>query len=151
MLVLLTGFFTLVVVALLFIANPDDTTSLTNIGFAIFAALASVCFGWSRALDNNKELNRTQNIVASGELFLFSGIMFLFASATKYVSMHLTDIGKTILASVVDPEICKQVLICLKLSNVLSIGLALWTSSKALLRILPTLIVKAYPHGEEEN
>src|SRR5437868_6960332 len=56
-----------------------DTTFLTNIGFAILAVCAAVCFSWARALDAGQE-NLARNIVFNGERCFLAGIFFLAAS-----------------------------------------------------------------------
>ena len=64
------------------LANPAKATiSITNYGFAIVIALASVSFGYARCLDNIDQKNKLQYC---GERFLHSALLFLLASVIKY-------------------------------------------------------------------
>ena len=67
----------------------EDTTSLTNYGFAILAGLASVCFSWTRGLDVKKEPLMIERISKAGEGSLHCAIIFLLASSLKYSTIHL--------------------------------------------------------------
>jgi hypothetical protein len=67
----------------------EDTTSLTNYGFAILAGIASVCFSWIRGLDINNEPLMIERISKAGEGALHCAIIFLLASALKYSTLHL--------------------------------------------------------------
>ncbi len=67
--------------------RPDrDTTSLTNYGFAIFIGLASVCFGWSRAIKGPQ--SDIDKIIKTGEEALNAGLIFLAASGLKYLFLN---------------------------------------------------------------
>lgn len=67
----------------------EDTTSLTNYGFAILAGIASICFSWTRGLDQAKEPSMIARISKAGESSLHCAILFLLASALKYGAIHL--------------------------------------------------------------
>ncbi|HBL75987.1 MAG: hypothetical protein A2W90_11260 [Bacteroidetes bacterium GWF2_42_66] len=67
----------------------EDTTNLTNYGFAILAAISSVCFSWTRGLDSTKEPLMIDRIAKAGEGSLHCAIIFLLASALKYSTLHL--------------------------------------------------------------
>lgn len=67
----------------------EDTTSLTNYGFAILVGISSVCFSWTRGLDNEKEPLMIKRISQAGEGSLHCAIVFLLASALKYSTLHL--------------------------------------------------------------
>ena len=68
--------------------NPaKDTTAFTNSGFAIFAALASICFSWCRSFE--KEDKDGALIQACGAVSLHASILFLVASALKYTYLHI--------------------------------------------------------------
>ena len=73
-----------------FITPNKDTTALTNIGFAIFLGLASVSFGWSRAITGKEE--KTKEIVQIGESCVDGGLCFLSASAIKFIYLNLNSI-----------------------------------------------------------
>jgi hypothetical protein len=79
----------IVMVANTFGEETKDTTNLTNYGFAIFIGLASVCFGWSRALDSATERKFIDKVIHAGERFILVAILFLFASIVKYCSINL--------------------------------------------------------------
>ena len=64
------------------LANPAKATiSITNFGFAIVIALASVSFGYARCLDDMDQKNKMQYC---GERFLHSALLFFLASVVKY-------------------------------------------------------------------
>ncbi len=67
----------------------EDTTNLTNYGFAILAGISSICFSWTRGLDKEKEPLMIDRISQAGEGSLHGAIIFLLASALKYSSIHL--------------------------------------------------------------
>lgn len=67
----------------------QDTTNLTNYGFAILAGISSICFSWTRGLDKDKEQLMIDRISKAGEGSLHCAIIFLLASALKYSSLHL--------------------------------------------------------------
>lgn len=67
-----------------------DTTALTNIGFAIFAAVSSVCFSWLKSLDTEKEKLLIVNLRNCGEASFYAGILFVLASALKYTVIFYT-------------------------------------------------------------
>ncbi len=67
-----------------------DTTSLTNIGAGLSVGFASVCFGWSRAITTDGELNQKHSrlILRHGERMVMCSYFFLTASGLKYYSIH---------------------------------------------------------------
>lgn len=76
--------------------KAQDVTSVSlYYPFAIFAACASICFSWVRAVDTsqNEKIDRIR-ICAEG--FLLSAILFLISSLFKYLSMHPIDGSKSI-------------------------------------------------------
>jgi hypothetical protein len=77
--------------------NPNENTiSITNYSFAIVAALSSICFAYSRAIDDDKEIRET--LQYCGERFLHSAIQFLVASLVKYFILQdkiSSPIGKS--------------------------------------------------------
>jgi hypothetical protein len=69
----------------------SDTTGITNYGFAILAAFASIAFSWSRAVNpENKE--KIKRIVEAGEDWFKSAILFLFASGIKFMSFKSVEL-----------------------------------------------------------
>lgn len=62
-----------------------DTTSITNVGFAIFAGCASVCFAWSRTSDFAGDTARIKHY---GESLFLSALCFVIASLSKYIFIH---------------------------------------------------------------
>ncbi len=78
--------FVIVIHELLNVKN--DTTHITNYGFAILVGMASVCFSWIRALSQSENDQVINSIRKAGEMFLHSAIIFLLASALKYASFH---------------------------------------------------------------
>jgi hypothetical protein len=73
-------------------ANPKvDTTTITNIGFAIVIAMGSTCFSYYRTFDQEQK-NAQKLIKISGERFLFVAILFLIASFTKYIGIHVESL-----------------------------------------------------------
>jgi hypothetical protein len=81
--------FLVIVISKNFINPKIDTTSLTNIGFAFAVSMSAVCFSWYRTLESN-ETESLKLIKSSGERFLFAGIIFICASAIKYISINET-------------------------------------------------------------
>lgn len=70
------------VVNLFMTIQRDETTKLTNLGFAIIAALSALCFSWNRSIITNVEL---QNFTRKqGERSLLVAILFLVCSGIKY-------------------------------------------------------------------
>jgi hypothetical protein len=86
---ILLAIFGLTFILDLFRDIKNDTTSLTNYGFAILAGLATICFSWTRGLDNSKEPIMIRKISRCGELAIQSAIIFLLASALKYSAIHI--------------------------------------------------------------
>ena len=74
-----------------FQSADQDTTYLTNYGFAILIGLASICFSWVRNLDREKEPLMINKVTEAGENSFHSSIIFLIASGIKYslVNLHL--------------------------------------------------------------
>jgi hypothetical protein len=68
-----------------FAFGNSKTIRLTNICFAIFAALASICFSWNKS-EYVEPLDR-KGILQAGELSLLGAVLFLIASALKYASI----------------------------------------------------------------
>lgn len=63
-------------------ANPaSETAWITNYGFGIVIALASVSFGYARSLEAP---DAKEQIRYCGERFLHSSLLFLVASVVKY-------------------------------------------------------------------
>ncbi len=69
--------------------KKNDTTNITNFGFAILVGMASVCFSWIRALSQDEPDSVAHSIRKAGEMFLHSAIIFILASSLKYTSFHL--------------------------------------------------------------
>lgn len=70
-------------------ANPNiDTTALTNYGFALLAASASICFSWYRTLDEAEFKELKKDVRTCGERGFMSAIFFLLASFFKYCELH---------------------------------------------------------------
>lgn len=70
-----------------------DTITLTNYIFAIFIGLSAGCFSCTRALNQTEEPKMYERILKAGGLSLHSGIIFLIASALKYMMLHLQFIN----------------------------------------------------------
>jgi hypothetical protein len=64
-----------------------DTTPISNIGFAVLAAIASLCFNWAKTFDNNdkKEIEIIKKLNRAGAKSIFASICFMSASLSKYV------------------------------------------------------------------
>lgn len=76
-----------IVVNDLFVVRAQETINLTYYGFAIFAALASISFTYSRTFDNG---DSTQIFLRQvGERFFFSAIGFLIGSVLNYLTVHV--------------------------------------------------------------
>ncbi len=69
----------------------EDTTNLTNYGFAILAGIASICFSWIKVLDINKEPLMFGRVSNAAEGSFQCAITFILASALKYSSLHLEE------------------------------------------------------------
>lgn len=72
-----------------FLNREKDTTALTNISFAMFVTLSSVCFSYARVFDQPKQLKLVIKITKAGESSLQAAIYFVIASALKYVSLKM--------------------------------------------------------------
>jgi len=66
----------------IFITRKEESLPLTYYGFAVFAALANICFSYSRILDDRESQFLLKSI---GERFLFSAIGFLIGSLLNYI------------------------------------------------------------------
>ncbi len=73
-----------------FLNREKDTTALTNVSFAMFVTLSSVCFGYARVFDQPKELKLVVKITKAGESALQAAIYFVIASALKYVNLKMS-------------------------------------------------------------
>lgn len=70
------------------------TTHLTNYGFAIFAALASISFSWYRAIEKNMDgyNSRIKKLILGCAECSFAGaVIFLTASVLKYTSLYFSS------------------------------------------------------------
>jgi len=72
-------------------SNPKfDSLPITNYCFAIMGGCASICFSWSRNVDqNNKKLLR--QITFFGERCFLSAICFVVASTMKFFVINKTE------------------------------------------------------------
>ncbi len=59
----------------------EDTTNITNAGFAIMATLAALSFSFARVVESDELKDR---IMFAGERFLHGAILVLVASILKY-------------------------------------------------------------------
>ncbi len=67
----------------------EDTTFLTNYGFAILVGVASICFSWVRSLDKTSEPKMISRLNKYGEYAVHAAIIFLLGSVVKYMALHL--------------------------------------------------------------
>lgn len=70
----------------------QDTTNLTNYGFAILIGFSSVCFSWARNMNPEKEPKMLEKISNCGEVSLLAAILFLVASLIKYCHINIDEI-----------------------------------------------------------
>ena len=71
-----------------------DTTQITNAAFALVISIASVSFGFSRALSSDDQ--DRDRVVFAGERFFHAAIALLAASILKYATLSLNQaIGTT--------------------------------------------------------
>lgn len=85
-------FFTILGISILFYNFQnikEDTTSLTNYGFAILVGISSLCFSWARGLNKDEDTQTLEKATIFGESFFHSAIIFLLLSAIKYATIHL--------------------------------------------------------------
>jgi hypothetical protein len=64
-------------------ANP---TGLANVGFAVTASLAALCFSYARNLDSRPDLR--DQTVAGGERLLRGAILMILASLLQYADLY---------------------------------------------------------------
>lgn len=64
-----------------------DTTSLTNIGFGIFAGIAGICFSWAKLLQVEFP-DLCLQIYFQGERLFLGALLFLVASIVKYLFLQ---------------------------------------------------------------
>jgi hypothetical protein len=64
-----------------FINYREDTTNVTNAGFAIMASLAAISFSFARVVESDELRDR---IMFAGERLLHGAILILIASILKY-------------------------------------------------------------------
>ncbi|WP_316828596.1 hypothetical protein [Pedobacter miscanthi] len=89
----------LIVVSIYSVAEllSENTTGkylyLTNIGFALFAGLATLMFNWSRSLDAKDYPYESQHINEIGEFSILGGIGFLLASLFQFTQTMPKDHG----------------------------------------------------------
>ena len=62
--------------------QKEASINITNYGFAIMAALSSICFSYSKCVDEDQE--KCTMLRYCGERFLHSSIQFVLASVIKY-------------------------------------------------------------------
>lgn len=65
--------------------NTGKYLSLTNIGFALFAGVATLMFNWARNLDANDYAFETGQINETGEKAIIGGLGFLIASLFQFL------------------------------------------------------------------
>jgi hypothetical protein len=88
--ILVVSFFTVLPFLLImqFFLNPkNDTTTITNIGFALLAGLASISFSYSKTIEPT-EVKTIKSVVYAGKQAFLSSLMFLMASAFKYAHLY---------------------------------------------------------------
>jgi len=84
-------------------SNPIiNSTKYTNIGFAIFAALASVCFSWKKALDRPTPFEKSE-ILKAGEYSFFGAVCFLMASLFKLSQQYISHTEDNLYSKVMIP------------------------------------------------
>jgi hypothetical protein len=59
----------------------EDTTNVTNAGFAIMASLAAISFSFARVIESEESKDR---IMFAGERLLHGAVLILIASILKY-------------------------------------------------------------------
>ena len=64
-------------------ANP---TGLANVGFAVTASLAALCFSYARNLDSRPELQ--EQVVTGGERLVRGAILMILASLLQYADLY---------------------------------------------------------------
>jgi hypothetical protein len=64
----------------------EDTTAITNAGFAILATLAALSFSFARVIETDQLKDR---VMFAGERFLHGAVLVLVASILKYFSFLL--------------------------------------------------------------
>ena len=72
-----------------FLNMEKDTTALTNVSFAMFVTLSSVCFGYAKVFEIEKNVRLMNRIIVAGESSLQAAIYFVIASALKYVNLRM--------------------------------------------------------------
>lgn len=72
-----------------FLNMEKDTTALTNVSFAMFVTLSSVCFGYAKVFEIEKDGKLMNKIIRAGESSLQAAIYFVIASALKYVNLKM--------------------------------------------------------------
>lgn len=65
--------------------NTGKYLSLTNIGFALFAGVATLMFNWARSLDAKDYAFETEQINETGEKAIIGGLGFLIASLFQFL------------------------------------------------------------------
>jgi len=103
-----------------FIDTDFDTTSLTSYGFAILLGCATICFSWSKTIDD-EEKKTIKDIRKYGEQCFFAAISFLIASLLKYVHINRALIFKKVSNNSMFFGLIE---LCAMLSFVLSFGIA---------------------------
>ena len=78
---ILAGFFGAAYGFLMILNYREDTTTVTNAGFAIMASLAAISFSFARVVGSKKLKDR---IMFAGERLLHASILILVASILKY-------------------------------------------------------------------
>jgi uncharacterized membrane protein len=68
---------------------------MTNIGFALFAGIATLMFNWSRSLDPKDYAFETHQINETGEHAIMGGIGFLLASLFQFIQIVPKNQGVT--------------------------------------------------------
>ncbi len=70
----------------MFVNFRDDTTNITNAGFAIMATLSALSFSWARVVESDELKDR---LMFAGERLLHGTLLVLVASILKYCIFSL--------------------------------------------------------------
>lgn len=74
-----------------FLMGTNDILNITNIGFAAFLGLASICFTWSSALRSERHIPFINNFNRAGADCVVTSLIFLLASFSRYCFKDLTE------------------------------------------------------------
>ena len=127
------------IICLLYVANKPEivTMTFTNIGFAVFLALANTCFSWSRSLTGDIDKDNADTINTVAMLSIFCALTFVVSSILHLVINNTGHHTQQIIGA-------KYFYFFLKILRVTLISIVLMFGFGIIIQLLLIIVKKLY-------